>query len=222
MTFNIRGGLGMDGRRDTERIAAMVRAWSPDVVCFQEVHQRLPWSTWVDQPGLLARLLGMPVIFQRNLNLGFGGYGLAIASVFPLDEVQRRFLPGTGERRGALGVTASTPDGPVRVWCTHWGLTGNERVQQAAQVAAWVNGGTSPVVVCGDCNERADAPAVRRLLEDTDLLDVGAMTGTPTYPADAPTARIDYVFCSPGLRSQSCVVPDTQVSDHRPVVCSLA
>ena len=45
MTYNIRGGLGMDGHRSIERIGAVVRDAGADVVGLQEVHQRLPHKT---------------------------------------------------------------------------------------------------------------------------------------------------------------------------------
>ena len=181
MTFNIRGGLGMDGRRSTERIAEAVAAQSPDVVCFQEVHQRLPWSGFVDQPRRLQKSLGMPLVFQRNLNIGIGGYGLAIASRLPILSTRRHFLPSVGERRGALEVTVQTPTRPVAVWCTHWGLREDERERQAAQMAAWLAAAPGPRIVCGDFNERADAPALRRLLAETGLRDSGAQaTRRPT------------------------------------------
>ncbi|MBV9848602.1 MAG: endonuclease/exonuclease/phosphatase family protein [Armatimonadetes bacterium] len=218
MTFNIRGGLGMDGRRSTPRIAKAVAAHAPDIVCFQEVHQRLPWSGFVDQPRQLRRALGMPFVFQNNLNVGVGGYGLGIASRLPRRTVCRCFLPSVGERRGALEVSLETPDGLISVWCTHWGLQGEERERQAAQMADWIAAARDPVIVCGDCNERADAPAVRRLLAETGLQDAGEEHDLPTYPADTPAARIDFIFHAPALRRARCVVVDSQFSDHRPVM----
>lgn len=209
----------MDGRRDTERISDVVHTWAADIICFQEVHQRLPWSGWLNQPKLLARALGMTVVFQRNLGIVVGGYGLAIASRFALNDVQRCFLPSMGERRGALSVTAQMPQGSVRVWCTHWGLNGEERLQQAAQLALWVNAGTGPVIVCGDCNEGGDGRAIRLLREDTGLRDAGVTEDEPTYPADMPKARIDFVLHSSDMRLEACLVPETLASDHRPVIC---
>ena len=218
MTFNIRGGLGMDGRRSTERVAEAVAAQSPDIVCFQEVHQRLPWSRWVDQPRLLRRGLRMPLVFQRNVNTVVGGYGVAIASRFPLSAARRHFLPSVGERRGALEVSVQSPQGPVSVWCMHWGLKSEERERQAARLAGWLAAAQRPVIVCGDVNEQADAPAMRRLLAETGLHDAGAAGAAPTYPADVPTARIDVLCHSPALRLERCEVVDTRASDHRPVV----
>ena len=218
MSFNIRGGLGMDGRRDTGRIGAVVAALSPDIVCFQEVHQRLPWSGWVDQPRRLHTALGMPVVFQRNLNTGIGGYGVATASRYPILRAVRHFLPSVGERRGALEVSLGTPNGSVSVWCTHWGLSGGERERQSAALGEWIAAATTPVIVCGDCNERADAPAVTRLLERTGLRDCGAEENTPTFPSDAPTARIDFVCYSAHLEVAQTSVLTSLASDHCAVI----
>ena len=85
MTYNIRGGWGMDGGWSTERIADVVLEQAPDILCLQEVHQRLPQSRFVDQPGRLQKALGLPVVFQANLRLGAGAYGLALVSRYPVN-----------------------------------------------------------------------------------------------------------------------------------------
>jgi endonuclease/exonuclease/phosphatase family metal-dependent hydrolase len=50
---------------------------------------------------------------------------------------------------------------------------------------------------------------------------IGAAGPGLTYPADAPTERIDYVLVSPHFRVRSASVPVTEASDHRPVVVDL-
>ena len=50
MTYNIRGALGMDGRRCVRRIAAVIDRVQPDLLCLQEAHCRLPCSGFADQP----------------------------------------------------------------------------------------------------------------------------------------------------------------------------
>jgi endonuclease/exonuclease/phosphatase family metal-dependent hydrolase len=226
MTYNIRGGLGMDNRRSTARIAETVREAAPDVVCFQEVHRRLPWSRMVDQPGRLARLLGMPVTFQANLRLaGLGGYGIAIASRFPVRESFRHFLPSVGEQRGALEVRladAADVGGDVTVFCTHWGLSGEERLRQATALAERIAVAPRPVIVCGDLNERASEPAVADLLARTGLRDADAGADRPTFPAGtAATARIDFIFHSDDLRAADVTVGASEASDHCPLWADL-
>jgi endonuclease/exonuclease/phosphatase family metal-dependent hydrolase len=225
MTYNIRGGWGIDGRRSTERIAEAVLDHAPDVLCLQEVHQRLPQSHFVDQPGRLERLLGLPVTFQANLKLGPGGYGLAVVSRFPVVTVQNHLLPSVREQRGVLRVTLATPHGPLTVFCTHWGLNGEERGRQGSRLATLVGEVFGPVVVCGDFNEeseKAGAAGLRSLLEQTGMRDADAGQQRLTYPADKPTARIDYVFFSPALTLQDVSVTQTPASDHLPLVADFS
>lgn len=218
MTYNIRGGWGMNGQWSTERIAEVVLDQSPDILCLQEVHQRLPQSRFVDQPGRLQKALGLPVVFQANLRLGIGGYGLALVSRYPVNTVQNHLLPSVREQRGVLQVHLTTPTGPLTVFCTHWGLNGAERERQGARLAELVTAVTGPVLVCGDFNEGPDAPGIRLLREQTGLQDSDADQNRLTYPADKPEARIDYILYSPEL-SRSAVFPvETLASDHLPLV----
>ncbi|MGI4788655.1 MAG: endonuclease/exonuclease/phosphatase family protein [Janthinobacterium lividum] len=218
MTYNIRGGLGMDGRRSTERIAEVILAQDADIVCLQEVHQRLPQSAFVDQPKQLEKFLGQTVTFQANLRLGIGGYGLAVISRYPVGTVQNHLLPSVREQRGVLEVRLDTQNGPVIVFCTHFGLNGEERVKQAARLAELVEGAAYPVIVCGDFNERPDAAGIQTLLAQTGLNDADANQNRLTYPTNALEARIDYVFSSPVLTPGQVSVIAADASDHLPIV----
>ena len=218
MTYNIRGGLGMDGRRSAEHIAEVVAAQDADIVCLQEVHQRLPQSGFTDQPGQFEKFLGLPVTFQANLRIGPGGYGLAVVSRYPVGTVQNHLLPSVREQRGVLEMRLDTPSGPLSLFCTHFGLNGEERVKQALRLAELVTDTAHPVIVCGDFNERADAPAVRLLLDRTGLKDADAALDRWTYPVSALEARIDYLFYSASLVCKSVTVIETEASDHLPIV----
>ena len=224
VTYNIRGGLGMDDQRSTARVAATVRAHRPDVVCFQEVHQRLPWSHMIDQPRELKRLLGMPVTFHRVLRLGMSAYGVAVASPLPVMGKKEHLLPSVKEQRGALEVRLDTPGiGPVTIFCTHWGLGEDERARQAVALAEAVNAAPGPVVVCGDFNERADARGVQTLLSMTGLRDADASADRPTFPSgSAARARIDFVLHSADLAASEVSVDAASLaSDHHLVRADL-
>jgi endonuclease/exonuclease/phosphatase family metal-dependent hydrolase len=221
MTYNIRGGLGMDGHRDTARIAEVAAARSPDIICFQEIHQRLPWSGWIDQPRRLRHALHRPFVFQANVHYGFGRYGVGVATRFPVLHVCRHRLPSQGESRGALEVALKTPDGPLMVFCTHWGLTLEERKRQAQALSKHVRAAIGPVLLCGDLNDRPETDYIQAMLGETGLCDWGADSHLPTYPADAPDARIDVIFASTGLVRERLDVIVTQASDHLPVVADL-
>lgn len=218
MTYNIRGGWGMDGGWSTERIADVVLEQAPDILCLQEVHQRLPQSRFVDQPGRLQKALGLPVVFQANLRLGAGAYGLALVSRYPVNSVQNHLLPSVREQRGALEVNLTTPNGLLTVFCTHWGLNGVERERQGARLAELTAAVPGPVLVCGDFNEDAGAPGLRLLLSQSDLQDADATEKCLTYPSDTPAARIDYVLYSSELVLQNIFPVTTLASDHLPLV----
>jgi endonuclease/exonuclease/phosphatase family metal-dependent hydrolase len=208
----------MDGRRSAERIAEVIEIADADIVCLQEVHQRLPQSGFTDQPGQLEKFLGLPVTFQANLRIGLGGYGLAVASRYPVGTVQNHLLPSVREQRGVLEMRLDTPQGPLSLFCTHFGLNGEERIKQASRLAELVTDTAYPAIVCGDFNERADAPAVRLLLDRTGLKDADAALDRWTYPVNALEARIDYLFYSPSLVCERVDVFDTEASDHLPLV----
>ena len=212
----------MDGVRSAERVCETILAQNADIVCLQEVHQRLPQSFFADNPKQFEKHLGLPVIFQANLRLGLGGYGVAVVSRFPVGTVQNHLLPSVREQRGVLEVRLDTPTGPLVIFNTHFGLSGGERVKQAESLAALVQSAAYPVIVCGDFNERADALAVRALLAQTGLSDADATQDRWTYPTNALEGRIDYLFYSPPLLCQGVSVIETAASDHLPVVGEFA
>src|SRR5262245_11429058 len=104
LTYNIRGGLGMDQRRSIERIGAVIQDAGADVVGVQEVHQRLPQSGLADQPRRLEHATGMCCLFGPALSLGVGRYGNAVLTRMPARRRVRWPLPGEGEPRAALEV----------------------------------------------------------------------------------------------------------------------
>ena len=219
LTYNTRGSLGCDGRRSTPRIVQAVRQLTPDVVCFQEIHRKTVQAGREDQPAMLADGLGRPFVFQKNLSLGLGDYGVGIAYRGELRRSREHHLPSKTEPRGALEVRLHEVGGlpRVTVFCTHWGLDAEERTHQALALAHSVRAAGCPVIVCGDFNENASGAAMQSLLEATGLRDADAALNRPTFTADNPTTRIDFVLYSSDLRVLNVEVLRTLASDHLPV-----
>jgi endonuclease/exonuclease/phosphatase family metal-dependent hydrolase len=221
VTYNTHGSLGMDGVRSTPRIAETLRPLSADVVCFQEIFERIP-PPLEDQPARLAALLNRQFTFQRCLDFAFGGYGIGIAAPVAGQSFQH-ILPSGREQRGALELRLRGVGGlaSVTIFCTHWGLDAEERKLQAEALANLVNAAPRPVVVCGDLNEPFGGAAVRDLLERASLLDSDAASNRPTFTSTDPTQRIDYILHSPDLRVASLEVVASTGSDHLPVMADL-
>jgi endonuclease/exonuclease/phosphatase family metal-dependent hydrolase len=221
MTYNIRGTKGMDNRRSARRIAEVIRDSGSQIICLQEVCERLPWARMVDQPAVLARELRMDVAFQRNLSIGVGGFGNAVLSTFEIAGSCSHSLTSKGEQRGALEVRLTTPDGPLTVFCTHLGLDRDERLTQARELASAVNSTPSPKLVCGDFNEEAGAAGVTELIRLAGLIDADP-DGPPTFDSVQPRSRIDMILCAPSIAMQRVSVVQSTASDHLPLLADLA
>ena len=222
LTYNIRGGYGMDNFRSTRRIADVIRSLEADIVCLQEVHQRLPWTAWINQPGILHRHLRMKVVYQRNIDFGFGGYGNAILTRYPvLNTCEYRF-PSTRELRGALCVQMAAPESDIYVFCTHLGLNQEERLEHVNTLTEIIAALQGKVILAGDMNETAESPAVQLLLKNTDLRDAGKAKNMATYPSLHSRKRLDYIFHSSNISLVSMETISSTASDHLPVTADLS
>ncbi|MDW8207997.1 MAG: endonuclease/exonuclease/phosphatase family protein [Chloroherpetonaceae bacterium] len=224
VTYNLRGGLGMDGVRSLSRIAQVLRPLAADIICLQELH----CCTWnagrENQPNRLARSLARHMLFQATRRYPLGGtYGIGIAVRHTVEAVREHALPGDTEPRGALEVRLRNLNGLRRltVFCTHWGLTPAGRAQQASVLAQIAREAPRPLLIAGDFNAPPDDPAVRHLRECVNLQDADAQQNRPTFVADRPTVRIDLILHSNDLMPAHVEVIPTQASDHLPVMADL-
>ncbi len=227
LTFNIRHGAGLDGVVDLARVAAEIRLSGADVVGLQEVDRHFDArSGFADQPAQLAQMLDMQLAYAPNVDLEPSApgaprrqYGTAILSRFPIVSVRHTLLPSAAdEQRGLLEAVLDVGGTAVRFMTTHLDVVSADvRLRQAGTVAAAVARSAEPVVLTGDLNATPDAPEVTTL---TALLaDTHPGGGGFTIPSDVPAARIDYVLSALG---GTCTVPATEVSDHRPVLATVA
>ena len=234
MTYNIRSGNG-----DLGGTAAAIRAQHPDVVALQEVD--VHWATrsgFADEATELGRRLGMQVRFapiyvipDSDPTKPAREFGVALLSRFPVtafrnDTITRLSTqtdnPVPAPMPGLLDATLDVHGTAVHVLNTHLDYRRDPgvRATQAREMTAHVDT-TVPTLVFGDMNASPNAPELRPLL--TLLHDAWpAASGSGfTYPAEAPTERIDYVLISSHFRVRDASVPVTEASDHRPVVVDL-
>jgi endonuclease/exonuclease/phosphatase family metal-dependent hydrolase len=227
MTYNARGL-----RAGVRTVARAVRAAEPEILLLQESGGRLAL-------GRLARSIGMqlandPFSFPRRRvknavlcrspwELGTQGFRRFSSSA--------RFYP-----RGV--ITAEVRSGPVALRCAsvHLGLRPAERIRHARELDELLRsdrrGVAEDVVVGGDFNELPDGRAIAflagRLADAWAAAGAGGGAEGPgvTFPAQDPTARIDYVFVSGELEIRAARVPadagTASASDHLPVVVDLA
>lgn len=129
--------------------------------------------------------------------------------------------------RGALIGRIERSRTEVLTVCVHLGVDPTERRRHVAELVGLVDGLDGPVVLGGDLNElpqRRAAAVLGERLWDAWLL--GGDVAGETFPASEPTARIDFLFVSEGVRVERAMVPATSeartASDHRPLVVEVS
>ena len=219
LSWNIHHGEGLDNEYDLQRIAGVISSVDPDVVCLQEVDRRTIRSGGIDQAVELAYLLDMEPVFNRCIDYQGGEYGDAILSKLDIRDVQRLNLPGDREPRGVVGVVVAPGNDPVLVCSTHFdhGRDNPSRVVEARLVADFAKQSPLPIILAGDLNALPGSEVLSILDE------VFTIPGdpAPTFPAELPQRRIDYVMWShfPGWQLvDTRVISEPLASDHRPVL----
>jgi endonuclease/exonuclease/phosphatase family metal-dependent hydrolase len=242
MSYNILHGAGEDGVFDLSRTAAAIRAQHPDIVGLQEVDDH--WDTrsdFVDEPAALARDLHMRVFFGAIYDLppATAGqpdrkYGVAILSRYPIlhavdHDITRLSTqdpdPTPAPAPGFPEVVVNARGAHVHVFDTHLDYRADPSVRelQVADTVRIMRHAGGQQILLGDFNAEWDAPELTGL-HSYGLTDAWAATGRPggdTYPADVPVQRIDHITVTPQIGIDDVAVPDTQASDHRPVVADL-
>jgi endonuclease/exonuclease/phosphatase family metal-dependent hydrolase len=237
LVFNIHAGKDAGGKDNIADLAALIRTSRADIVLLQEVDRGTTRSGKVDQVQALIDATRFGGVFGRSLDYDGGQYGIAAFArrgfVFndtidlPVTPVQAR-AGGSHEPRAALLASAITRDGRLQVLTTHLDPSTEDtyRLQEAQLVLNIVRARASagtPMLVGGDFNAEPDSAVVRKLREGG-LRDAWTECGHgdgPTYPADQPRKRIDYLFLTGGLRCSAAEVLDTKISDHRPLLVTL-
>ncbi|HMN95026.1 MAG TPA: endonuclease/exonuclease/phosphatase family protein [Phycisphaerales bacterium] len=239
LSWNIRHGRGLDDRVDLERIATVVAAANADVVLLQEVDRSTRRSGGVDQAAWLGERLGMHSKFGAFMPFDGGEYGLAILSRWPLTQVENLLLPpGRHEPRTSLAASIRAPIAgapSIRFYNVHldWLDEDSNRYAQARSLLDQISGDVArrdhgaSAVLGGDFNDVAGSRTID-LVAGRYAQAGGAAEGSgarvssgATFPSDAPSKEIDFVFVEPGgrLRAGPAEAIDARgASDHRPVL----
>jgi|GEM_PF-391263 len=238
LVYNIHAGKDAAGVPNLERVAALVKSTNADIVLLQEVDKGTKRSGNVDQPAVLAAQTGLHVAFGSALDYDGGKYGVAILSRWPILNDTLFHLPveppqaragGSMEPRGALRAIIASPKGRLAVINTHLDASGDDkwRKQEADSIVSLValtRRDVGMVIAGGDFNSTPES-AVQQSLRAAGLRDSWnecASGDGLTYPDGVPTKRIDYLFLTGSTRCSSAYVPETRVSDHRPLFLEVA
>ncbi|MET1755079.1 endonuclease/exonuclease/phosphatase family protein [Novosphingobium sp. RD2P27] len=223
-SYNIRKAVGLDRRRDSDRILSILREMNADVVALQEVDRRygrrmsvLPLEAIHEHTGYRPVPLSM-----KPDSLGWHGNALLVRRDFELVEAAPVPLPVL-EPRGAIRADLRIEGHLLRVIGMHLDLSGLRRRHQVRSVLSHVAACSDPMptVLMGDMNEWAlHGGCFREFDGSWQVLAPGR-----SFPSRRPVAALDRIIVS-----RECQVLGTGVhrsalsavgSDHLPVFANL-
>jgi endonuclease/exonuclease/phosphatase family metal-dependent hydrolase len=223
-SYNIHKAVGLDRRRDPERIMAVLHEIDADVVALQEADRRFGKRESVLPRAMLDDLSHYRVVplnhrpdslgWHGNALLVKRGIGVAGASVVPLP---------TLEPRGAVRADLLIAGQRLRVVGMHLDLSGLRRRQQLRTILADVAscGPACPSVLLGDFNEwSVHGGCWREFHGPWRVLAPGR-----SFPARRPVAQLDRIVISPEWELGEARVHHSPLgaiaSDHLPVLARL-
>lgn len=229
LTFNIRHGLGLDGRIDLDRTLEVIQSSGADVIALNEVDKYRIRSGFTNQTKWLAKKLGFHHSFAVAHRGIFACMGNAILSKFPILKDEIIQLTSTREPRLAIkaliGLENQGETMDLNCICTHFGLSSDERQIQAREVMDVIYSAqtksklATPLILMGDLNALPESAEVK--IFSRELIDVMQDKIQPTFPAQNPQARIDYIFMSKNCAIIEANVLASTASDHLAVFAAV-
>lgn len=230
MSYNIHHGRNAMGEIDLKSIAEVITNSGATIVGLQEVDSVCRRSEKTDQMKILAELTGMHYTFKRHFAYDGGSYGLGILSKFPISKIKGHRISSYSKNPDAdntlvfltADVTLSN-EKQVHFGTVHFDYRPDPavRLQQSADVMAYLKDIDYPVILTGDLNAEPDKQEITNLYKmymDTDSLN------SFTFPAKQPVKKIDYVLVSrthlKDIQHHE-VINEPVASDHRPVIAKI-
>jgi endonuclease/exonuclease/phosphatase family metal-dependent hydrolase len=233
LTYNVHRCVGTDRKLDVARVAAVISAQKPDIVCLQELDVGRARTEGVDQATSIATALGMTSRFHPAMQVETELYGDAILTPWPERLIRAEELPTLAglrglEPRGALWSLITIDGVEINILNTHLGLVPREQRKQAKALNGthWLGSADckGPTILAGDFNATSITrpyQALTRRMADAQR-QLGLRPSVKTFPSSFPAIRIDHLFVSPQIKVTKVWTPLDALarvaSDHLPLV----
>ena len=222
-SYNIHKGVGMDRRRDPERIMAVLHEIDADIVALQEADRRIG-----ERPSVIQRRdiedshWHVAPVAKRARSIGWHGNAILVRKGLEIGECHALDLP-TIEPRGAASAEVTVEGHRLRVIGTHLDLSGIKRRDQIRSLLGFVadRGSAVPTVIMGDFNQWGRTTgAMREFAAGWSMIAPGK-----SYPSNRPLAQLDRIVTCGRWHCHESKVHHTALSavasDHLPVIARL-
>ncbi|MBX7528371.1 endonuclease/exonuclease/phosphatase family protein [Qipengyuania vesicularis] len=223
-SYNIHKAVGLDRKRDHDRILTVLHEIDADVIALQEADRRIGVrETCIPRAEIDDTHWRLVEVARRPRSIGWHGNALLVRRGFEVHEGEALDLP-TLEPRGAACGEISVEGQRIRIIGTHLDLSGLRRRDQIRSLVDFVEDCSRnlPTVIMGDFNQWGRATGAMREFSDRWTV----VTPGKSYPSRQPVATLDRIVAS---RHWSCVEAEVHhtglsavASDHLPVVAKLA
>lgn len=223
-SYNIHKAVGLDRRRDPDRILLVLREMDADIVALQEADRRFGTRASVLPRASIDEhtpYRPVPLAMHRN-SLGWHGNVLLVRKGIEIVDASPVPLP-TLEPRGAIRADLLVGGKRVRVVGMHLDLSGLRRRHQIEAILKHVADcdHDCPAVAMGDFNEWARTGGSLRAFSDSwQVLAPGR-----SFPSRRPVAQLDRIAVTHEWQVEHAGVHHSalsaRASDHLPVMARL-
>lgn len=223
-SYNMHKGVGVDGKRDPDRIIAVLREIDADVIALQEADRRFgERESVLEKRALDDTPWRHAPVAQRARSLGWHGNAILVRRTIEIVHAQPVELPML-EPRGAVRADLRVGGQLLRVIGMHLDLSGLRRRDQIRHVLRHCSACDDdvPTVLMGDFNQWGrNRGALGEFDGGWTVLPIGA-----SFPSRRPLAPLDRIVTSPGWRCEEADVHHSALasvaSDHLPVRARLS
>ena len=222
-SYNIHKAVGLDRKRDPERILSVLHEIDADVIALQEADRRIgDRATTIPRAELDDTHWRLVEVAKRPRSIGWHGNALLVRRDMDVRSGEALDLP-TLEPRGAACGELMVEGKRLRVIGTHLDLSGLRRREQIRSLLDFVGNAAQqcPTVIMGDFNQWGRATgAMREFAKGWTVVTPGR-----SYPSRQPVAALDRIVASNHWKCVSSEVHHSvlsaQASDHLPVIATL-
>ena len=228
-SYNIHKAIGLDRRRDPERILAILREIDADIIALQETDRRFGRREAVLPRQVILSHTPWHVVPLAMTPDGMGWHGntMLVRKEIEVIAAEAGALPAL-EPRGAICAHLRVAGRRLRVVGMHLDLSGLRRRRQLRAVLAHLGhdgGHDDPAVLLGDFNEWSTRGGSLREFGREFGPAWQVLAPGRSYPERRPIAQLDRIVVSPGWQVLDTGVHHSLLSargsDHLPVFARL-
>jgi endonuclease/exonuclease/phosphatase family metal-dependent hydrolase len=234
MTYNLQSGMNAEYQPDNPAQCQVIATEKPDILGCEEVAVYRRMKPDLNMVTAMAETLKMNSGFAKAIDLPAEGpnseYGVAAFSKYPMEFVDKAFLPSAAEAR-VFGVFRIHGEKDFYFVVTHFLYNGEcegdeeKRVESVKTIEKYLaDHNYYPAILVGDLNASPDSPSIQYLHEVADVWNDADKETKTCYSSKQGWVQIDYIASFPkGAVSLDKFYfgENNTASDHRPVIADL-